>query len=246
VTLLGQQLAHAFGAAQALIDRTPKDRDVTIEELRRWYYRQHPVERDRVLWQRFTGAEQIYGRLESAILAAREALDVERLALVQADEEGHALAAHPLPRTVAEAVTEPRGEAVRRYQAVGIERQARQAGIAELERLLPSPEQALSLLAEATVRLLEAVVTIDREAFVRRVRESGELDHLRARFERLRAMAKTHEAEIEEWSRRAGRQLRVPRVAFSWPPASVWTALLEAPAQGPELLPHDQPGAPTA
>jgi hypothetical protein len=56
VTLLGQQLAQAFGMAQALIDRIPKDRDVTIEELRRWYYRQHPVEPDRVLWQRFTEA----------------------------------------------------------------------------------------------------------------------------------------------------------------------------------------------
>jgi len=229
-----------------LIDRTPKDRDVTIEELRRWYYRQHPVERDRVLWQRFTGAEQIYGRLESAILAAREALDVERLALVQADEEGHALAAHPLPRTVEEAVTELRGEAVRRYQAVGIERQARQAAIAELERLLPSPEQTLRLVTEVVVLVLEAVVTIAREALVRRVRESGELEQLRGRFERLRVTANTHAAEIDKWSQQVGRPLRIPRVAFPWPPAPVWQALLSSPTEAPEFVWDDDATTPNA
>jgi hypothetical protein len=128
----------------------------------------------------------------------------------------------------------------------GFECQKRQAAIAELERLLPSPEQTLRLVTEVVVLVLEAVVTIDREALVRRVRESGELEQLRTRFERLRAMANTHETELKDWTERAGRQLRVPWVTFPWPPVSVWTALLDAPAQGPELLRHDQRGAPTA
>jgi hypothetical protein len=246
VTLLGQQLAQAFGAAQALIDRIPKDRDVTIEELRRWYYRQHPVERDRVLWQRFTEAEHTYARLASATGVAREAHDGERAALKQAEAERKLLAAQRLPATVEEEATDRRPDAVRGYQLTGVECQKRQAAIAELERLLPSPEQTLRLVTEVVVLVLEAVVTIDREALVRRVRESGELEQLRTRFERLRAMANTHETELKDWTERAGRQLRVPWVTFPWPPVSVWTALLDAPAQGPELLRHDQRGAPTA
>jgi hypothetical protein len=238
---LGQQLAHAFGAARALIDRIPKDRDVTIEELRRWYYRQHPAERDRVLWQRFTEAEQTYARLASATRVAREALAGERAALTQAEAERTLLAAQRLPATVEEEATDRRPDAVRGYQLTGFECQKRQAAIAELERLLPPPEQILSPLMEATARLLEAVVTVDRDAFVRRVRESGELEHLRARFERMRTLANTHDAEIAEWSRRTGRQLRVPRVAFPWPPAPGWDALLSAPTEAPKLIWDDDP-----
>jgi hypothetical protein len=130
---------------------------------------------------------------------------------------------------------------MRRYQALGLERDARQAAIAELERLLPSPEQTLSLLAEATGRLLAAVVTIDREAFVRRVRESGELEHLRSRFERLRTMANTHAAEIDQWRQRVGRPVRVPQVAFPWPSAAVWQALLDPVVDGPELVWDEDP-----
>jgi hypothetical protein len=236
VMLVGQQLAHAFGAAKTLIARIPRDRDATIEELRRWYYHQHPADRDRLLWQRFTGAAQIYGRLEDAIAVAREALEEERLALVQVEVERNALGADPLPATVEEAATDPRVNALERYQSLKIERQARQAAIAELERLLPSPEQTLNQLTEAIVRVLEAAVTIDREAVVRRLRESGELEHLRARFERLRTLANTHEAEIEEWSWRSGRPVRIPRITFPWPPAAVWDALLAAVAEAPELV----------
>jgi hypothetical protein len=76
---------------------------------------------------------------------------------------------------------------------------------------------------------------------VRRVRESGELEHLRARFERMRTLANTHDAEIAEWSRRTGRQLRVPRVAFPWPPAPGWDALLSAPTEAPKLIWDDDP-----
>jgi hypothetical protein len=83
----GQQLAEALRAARTLMDRTPTDFQALVEQLRRWYYTQHPAERDRLLWQRFTGAEQIYGRLESAVGVAREALEIERLALVQAEAE---------------------------------------------------------------------------------------------------------------------------------------------------------------
>jgi hypothetical protein len=236
VMLLGQQLAQALGPARVLIDRIPHDPDAAIEELRRWYYLQYPAERDRLLWQRFTGSEQIYERLGSAILAAREALDLERLALVQLEGERTALAADPLPATVEDAATEARVESVRRYQALGIERDARRAAIAELERLLPAPEHTLSLLTEATVRLLEAVVTIDREAFVRRVGESGELEQLRGRFERLTVTANIHAAKIDEWSQQIGRPLRIPQVAFPWPPAPVWQALLGSPTEAPELV----------
>jgi hypothetical protein len=241
VMLIGQQLAHAFGAAKALIARIPKDRDVAIEELRRWYDHQHPAERDHLLWQRFTGAEQTYGRLESAIRVTREALDVEHLALVQAEGERSALGADPLPATVEDEATGARVEALRRYQSLGIERQARQAAMADLERLLLAPEQTLGLLAEATVRLLEAVVTIEREAFVRRLLEAGELKNLRARFERLKAMANTHEAAIEKWSQRVGRPVRVPQIVFPWPPTVALDALLGAPAEGPELAWNEDP-----
>jgi hypothetical protein len=125
---------------------------------------------------------------------------------------------------------------VRRYQSLGLERDARQAARAELERLLPAPEQTVSLLVEATVRLLEAVVTIDREAFVRRLHESGELEHLRSRLERLRTMANTHAAEIDEWSQRVGRPVRVPRIIFPWPSAAIWDALLAEAVEAPELV----------
>ena len=246
VTLLGQQLAQAFGAAQALIDRIPKDRDVTIEELRRWYYRQHPVERDRVLWQRFTEAEHTYARLASATRVAREALDGERAALKQAEAERKLLAAQRLPATVEEEAADRRPDAVRGYQLTGFECQKRQAAIAELEHLLPPPEQILSPLTEATVRLLEAVVTIDREAFARRVGESGELEQLRGHFEHLRVTANTHAAEIDEWSQQVGRPLRIPQVAFPWPPAPGWQALLSSPTEAPELVWDDDVTTPNA
>jgi hypothetical protein len=97
-----------------------------------------------------------------------------------------------------------------------------------------------------TARVLEAVVTVDREALVRRVRESGELEHLRSRFERLRAASTTHAAEIANWSQQVGRPLRIPRVAFSWPSAPVWQALLGAPAEGPELVWDDDGTTPNA
>jgi hypothetical protein len=122
--LLGQQLAQALGPARVLIDRIPHDPDAAIEELRLWYYHQHPAERDRLLWQRFTEAEQIYGRLEDAIRAAREALEVERVTLVQAEGERSAFAAHPLPHTVGAEATNARIETLRRYQSLGIERDA--------------------------------------------------------------------------------------------------------------------------
>jgi hypothetical protein len=236
VTLLGQQLAQAFGAAQALIDRIPRDPDAAIEELRRWYYRQHPAERDRLLWQRFTTVEQLSGRLESAIQVAREALEMERLALVGSQAERERLAARPLPATVAEEAHGARDDVVHRYQALGIEWQQRSAATTELERLLPAPEQALGQLLDMTARVLEAVVIVDREAFVRRLRESGELEHLRARFERLRTMANTHAADIDEWRQRVGRPLRIPRVAFPWPPAAIWDALLDTAPEAPELV----------
>ena len=246
VTLLGQQLAQAFGAAQALIDRIPKDRDVTIEELRRWYYRQHPVERDRVLWQRFTEAEHTYTRLASATRVAREALDGERAALKQAEAECKLLAAQRLPATVEEEATDSRPDAVRGYQLTEFECHKRQAAIADLERLLPSPEQTLRLVTEVVVLVLEAVVTIAREACVRRVRESGELEHLRSRFERLTAASTTHATEIDKWSRQVGRPLRIPRVAFPWPPAPVWHALLSSPTEAPELVWDDDAMTPNA
>jgi hypothetical protein len=241
VMVVGQQLAQALGPAQALVNRIPEDPKAAVEELRGWYARQHPTERDRLLWQCFLEAEQTYEHLERAIQGAREALDDEQRALAQVEAERHAFAAHPLPITVEGAATEARIEPVRRYQALGLERDARQAALTELERLLPPTEQTLSLLAEATVRLLKAVVTIDREMFVRRLRESGELEHLRSRFERLRTMANTHAAEIDEWSRRVGQPLRVPAIVFPWPAAAVWDALLGVPANVPELVWDEDP-----
>jgi hypothetical protein len=54
-----------------------------------------------------------------------------------------------------------------------IECQQRQAASAELERLLPGREQRLTDLGLATAHVLAAVVTLEREAFVQRVRESA-------------------------------------------------------------------------
>jgi hypothetical protein len=242
--VVGQQLAQALGPAQALVNRLPDDPKATVEELRGWYARQHPAERDRLLWQCFREAEQTYEHLERVSQVAREAFNVEQRALAQVEAERHALAAQPLPTTVEDVAAEARIEPVRRYQALGLERDARQTALAEPERLLSSPEQTLSLLAEATVRLLKAVVTIDRDVFVRRLRESGELEQLRGRFERLRAMARTHEAEIEEWSRRGNRPLRVPRIVFPWPSAAIWDGLLAEGVEGPQLVWDDDPKRP--
>ena len=242
--LFGQQLAEALHAARTLMERTPTDPAVMVDTLRRWYYTQHPDERDRLLWQRFIETKSTHARLEHAIQVAREGLEVERSALTEAQAERETLAARALPATVEEEASGTRSGAVRRYQVLGIECQQRQAAIAELERLLPAPEQALGPLTEAVTRVLEAVGTVDREAFVHRVRESGELEQLRSRFERLRTMANTHAAEIDEWSRRVGRPLRIPRTVFPWPPASVWEGLLDAPAQGPKLVWDDDATAP--
>ena len=38
-------------------------------------------------------------------------------------------------------------------------------------------------------------------------------------------------AELAEWNRRAGRPLRVPRIALPWPPAAARRALLDAAAE---------------
>jgi hypothetical protein len=244
--VLGQQLAEALRAARTLTEWTPTDLTVLIDQLRRWYYSQHPDERDRLLWQRFLDAKSTHARLEQAIQGTREALDVEQSALVQAQAERGTLATRPLPATIEEEAAGTRPEAVRRHQSLGVECPQRAAAITELERLLPAPEQTLSLLAGATVRLLEAVVTIDRETFVRRLRESGELEHLRSRFDRLRTMANTHAAEVDEWSRRVGRPVRVPRVIFPWPSAAIWDALRGTPAEGPELVWHSDPKKPDA
>lgn len=238
VIVVGQQLAQAFGAAQALINRIPRDPDAAIRDLRRWYARQYPAERDRLLWQRFLDAKSTHAQLEQAIHGVREALDVERSVLVQAQAEREILAARPLPATIEEEAAGTRPEAVRRYQALGVECQQREAAITELERLIPAPEQTLSQLPDVTARVLATVVTVEREAFVRRLRESGELEQLRSRFERLRTMAHSHAAEIDERSRRVGRPLRIPRVVFPWPSAAIWDALL-AEAVGPAQLVWD-------
>jgi len=118
--------------------------------------------------------------------------------------------------------------------------------IAELERLLPAPEEALGLLTEAVTRVLEAIGTVDREALVRRLRESDELEHLRSRFERLSKEANTHVAEIDEWSQLVSRPVRIPRIAFPWPPEPVWQALLGAPAEAPKLVWDDDARCPNA
>lgn len=239
--LVGQQLAEALRAARTLMERTPTDLTVMVEQLRRWYYTQHPDERDRLLWQRFLETGSTHARLEHAIQVAREVLEVERSALAEAQGDREALATRPLPATIEEEAAGTRPEGVHHYQALGVECQQRETAIAELERVLPAPEHTLAPLTEVTAQVLEAVVTIDREAFTRRIRESGELEHLRSRFERLRTMANTHAAEIAEWSRRAGRQLRVPRVAFPWPSAPAWDAVLDAPVKAAELVWDDDP-----
>ena len=242
--LLGQQLAEARGAARALIDRTPTDLAVMVEELRRWYYTLHPDERERLLWQRFTEAKQRHARLQHAIEVVREALEVERPALVRAHAERDTLAIRPLPATIEEEASGIRADAVRRYQSVGIECQQREDAIAELERLLPSPEQTLGQVTVAIGRVLEAVVTIDREALVRRLRENGELEHIRARFDRLTTMANTHSGEIDEWNQRVGRPVRVPRIVFPWPSAAIWDALLAEAVEAPKLVWDDDPKRP--
>jgi len=114
------------------------------------------------------------------------------------------------------------------------------------ERLLPAPEQTMGQLTEAIGRVLEAVVTVDREAFVRRLRESGELEHLRSRFERVRTMANTHAAEIDQWSQRVGQPVRVPRVVFPWPSAAIWDALLAEAVELPQLVWDDGARPPSA
>ena len=243
---LGQQLADALLAARALINRTPTDLAVMVDGLRRWYYGHDPAQRDRLLWRHVEEAKQTHVRLEHAIQLAREALDVERPALVQAQAEHEALATRPLPATIEEEASGIRADAVRRYQSVGIECQQRAAAIAELERLLPAPEQALGPLTEAVTRVLEAVETVYREAVAHRVSESGELEHFRSRFERLRAEANAHATEIEEWSQRVGRPLRIPRIAFSWPPDPVWQALLDSAVEGPKLVWDDDSMPPSA
>jgi hypothetical protein len=242
--LVGQQLAQALGPARTLVNRIPEDPKAAVEELRGWYARQHSAERDRLLWQCFRDAEQTYEHLERAIQGAREAFNVEQRALAQVEAERNALAAQPLPTTVEDLAAEARVEPVRRYQALGLERDARKAALTELERLLAPTEQTLSLLAEATVRVLAAVVTVDREAFVGRLRESGELEHLRSRFERLRTTANTHAAEIDEWSQRVGHPVRVPRVILPWPSAAIWDALLAEAVDLPKLVWDDDPTRP--
>jgi hypothetical protein len=152
--------------------------------------------------------------------------------------------AGPLPATIEEEAAGTRPEAVRRYQALGIECQQRAAAITELDRLLPAPEQTLGQLPDVTVRVLEAVVTVDREALVRRLRESGELEHLRSRFERLRTMANTHAAELDEWSQLFGRPLHVPRVVFPWPSAAIWDGLLAEGVEAPQLVWDDDAATP--
>jgi hypothetical protein len=88
------------------------------------------------LWRRFEEAKQTHTRLEDAIQVAREALDVERSALVQAQSERDALATCPLPTTVEEEASQPRSEALRRYQSLSTECQQRAAAITELERVV--------------------------------------------------------------------------------------------------------------
>ncbi len=243
---LGQQLAEALLVARALINRTATESAVMVEQRRRWYYGHDPAQRDRLLWRHFEEAKETHVRLEHAIQLAREALDLERPLLVQACAERETLAVHTLPLTVEEEATGIRHEAVHRYHSISDECQQRAAAIAELERLLPAPEQALGPLTQAVTRVLEAVGTVHSEAFVHRVRESGELEQLGSRFERLRAAASAHAAEIEEWSQRVGRPLRIPRIVFPWPPASVWEALLDAPAEGPKLVWDDDSKGPSA
>jgi hypothetical protein len=246
LVILGQQLGAALGAARALIDRTPRESAELVEDLRRWYYGQHPEERGRLLWLRFLEAKAIHAGLERAIEIAREALDTERQALVETLTERDALASCSTPKTIEEELFQTSPEVLGRYQALRDECQQRETVIAELERLLPAPESTLSPLTEATTRVLEAVVTVDREAFVRRLRESGELEQLRSRFERVRAAANAHAPEIDEWYRRVGSPVRVPRVTFPWPPAPLWHVLLDVPVEAPELVWDGDCGSPSA
>lgn len=243
--VLGQQLAEALRAARTLMERTPTDLTVLVEQLRNWYYSQHPDERDRLLWQRFLDAKSTHAHLEQAIQGTRDALDVERSALVQAQAERETLAIRPLPATIEEDAAGTRPECVRRYQALGVECKQREAAITELERLLAAPEQTLGQLPGVIARVLEAVVSIDREALVRCLRESGELEHLRSRFDRLRTMADTHAAEVDEWSRRVGRPLRIPRVVFPWPSAAIWDGLLAEGVEPPQLVWDEDPRPPS-
>jgi len=215
-----------------------------VDGLRRWYYALDPAQRDRQLWRRFEEATQTHARLEQAIHIARETLDVERPALVQAQAERDTIAGRPLPATIEEEAAGTHPEAVRRYQSLSIECQQRAAAITELERLLPAPEQTLGQLPDVTARVLEAVGTVDREALVRRLRESGELEHLRSRLERLRTIANTRAAEIEELSQRVGRPLRIPRVVFPWPSAAIWDGLLAEGVEAPQLVWDDDPKRP--
>jgi len=39
------------------------------------------------------------------------------------------------------------------------------------------------------------------------------------------------------------RPLRIPRITFPWPPAPVWKALLDTPAEGPKLVWREEPEA---
>lgn len=244
--LLGQQLADALLATRALINRAPTESAVMIEQLRHWYYGHDPAQRDRLLWRHFEEARETHLRLDDAIQLARNALDLERPHLVQAQAEHEALATRPLPATIEEEASGIRAEALRRYQSLGIECQQRAAAIAELERLLPAPEQTLGPLTEAVTRVLETVVTVEREALLRRLRESSELEHLRSRFERLRTMANTHAAEIDDWSQRVGHPIRVPRVVFPWPSAAIWDGLLAEAVEPPQLEWDDDRRPPSA
>jgi len=186
-------------------------------------------------------AEQTHARLEQAVQAVREAFDIEQHALAKAQAECDTLTTQPRPATIEQEAKGNRADTVRRYQALRAECQERAAALAELERLLRAPEQTTDELTEAVVSLLEAVVTLDREAVVRRL--SAELEHIRVWFERLGTAADAHAGEIAEWSQRIGRPVRAPQIAFSWPPASAWQALLAAAVEPPTLEWDDAPRA---
>lgn len=234
--LLGQHLGEAVGAARTLIDKTAAAGSSLVAALRREYYGRHSDEGHHLLWLRFVYAQQIHARLEQAIQATHMALNAERSALVEAEAERSALATIPLPGTVEQEALEGRAAGVRLYKELCLECQQRTAAIADLEHILPGPEKVLPDLIATTARVLEAVVTIEREAFVQRVCDAHEFEHFRARLEYLHAMAHTHEAELAEWSQRAGRLLQVPSVKFPWPSPTVCRALLEVPVEGPTLV----------
>jgi hypothetical protein len=182
--------------------------------------------------------------VEHAIRKVTEALDLEQVALPQARAECEALAAQPLPATIEQEATGARADAVRRYQALRAECREREAAVAELERLLQAHEQTLGPLTECVAGLLEAVVTLEREALVRRL--GAELEPIRAWLERLGTAGDGHEDEIADWSRQVGRPLRVPQITFVWPPAAAWSALLDAPVEAPTLVWDDDGRAPRA